>query len=242
MKTSTPLFMKNIDAIREITKISQENFCGRNISWEDIKSVPGRDWDDFSTYKPKNCINVLSISVNTYINYMNEKTYPTEDALVQMLNDINELRSLHPVLKKCFRENITLEQLKNHDLLKEFNDDSNRTNSLFAEKFYGNYLCYYNSTSLDTDDKKTHFGIIQLSKGTSEGEFETKGIFSFKKGSEAMDIFNLLQDGCSFQDALAGKNHSVFTGTSYLSPTLLWFNMSDKSKSEHVSMSFDLSS
>lgn len=248
MKTVTPLFMKNIDAIREITKISQENFCGRNISWEEMKSVPGRDWDDFSTYKPKIkgqqkvCINVLKISVNTYINYINGRTSPSEDDLIQMLNDINELRSLHPVLKKCFRENITLEQLKNHDLLKEFNDDSNRTNSLFAEKFYGNYLCYYNSTSLDTDDKITQFGIIQLNKGAAEGEFETKGIFSFKNESEARDIFNLLQDGYSFQDALAGNSHSVFTGTSYLSPTLLWCNMSDESKSEHVSMSFDLSS
>lgn len=248
MKNTTPLFMKNIDAIREITKISQENFCGRNLSWEEMKSNPDRDWDDFSTYKPKVkgnrkiCISVLRISVNTYTNYMNGKTSPSEDDLVQMLNDINELRSLHPVLKKCFRENITLEQLKSHDMLKEFNDDSNRTSSLFAEKFYGNYLCYYNSTSLDSDDKITQFGIIQLSKGSSEGEFETKGIFSFKNESEARDIFNLLQDGCSFQNALAEKSHLVFTGTSYLSPTLLWFNMSDESKSEHVSMSFDLSS
>ena len=44
--TMRPLFMKNIEAIREITKISQENFCGRDPEsrWEDIKSIPGRDF------------------------------------------------------------------------------------------------------------------------------------------------------------------------------------------------------
>lgn len=248
MKSSTPLFMKNIDAIREITKISQENFCGRNISWEDMKAMPNRDWDDLATYKPKvhgqkkECISVLTISVNTYTNYMNGKTSPSKDDLTQMLNDLNELRRLHPVLKKCFREDITLEQLLSHDLLREFNEDTAQTSSLFAEKFFGNYLCYYNSTSLDDDDKKTQFGIMQLIKGKTEGEFDTKGIFSFKNENQAREIFNLLQEGFSLQEALNGISHSIFTGVSYLSPTLLWCNMSDGSKNEHVSMSFDLSS
>lgn len=246
MKNSTPMFMKNIDTIREIAKISQENFCGRSDTWEDIKAM-GCDWDDLSSYKikvkgqEKYCISVLSISVNTYTNYMNGTTSPSEEVLLQMLNDINEIRRLHPILKKCFREDITLEQLRYHDLLKEFNEDSTRTSSLFAEKFFGNYLCYYNSTSLDDDDKKTQFGIMQLRKGKMDGEFETIGVFSLKNENQALEIFNLLQDGRQFQDALSGTNYSVFTGASYLSPTLLWCNMSDGSKSEHVSMSFDLS-
>lgn len=247
MKSLTPLFMKNIDAIREITKISQENFCGRILSWEEMKSTIN-DWDDLTTYKPKvkgqkkECIHVLAISVNTYSNYMNGKTCPPDADLTKMLSDINEFRSLHPVLKKCFRENITLEQLKYHDLLAEFNEDSSHASFLFAEKFFGNYLCYYNSTSLDSDDKKTQFGIIQLSKGSAENEFITNGIFSLKNEHLARKIFNSLQNGCQFQEALAGNELSVFTGISYLSPTLLWCNMSDAPKNEHLSMSFDLSS
>lgn len=245
-----PLFMKNIEAIREITKISQENFCGRDPEsrWEDIKSIPGRDWNDLDTYKTKVrggkkvCINVLRISINTYLNYLNGDTSPSESTLQKMLDDINEIRALHPVLKKLFREPITIEQLKNHDLLKEFNEDTSRNSSIFTEKFQGNYLCYYNSTSLDNDDKKTQFGIIQLSKGRIDGEFETKGIFSFKDESQALSIFNALQEGDSFNDALSGIQHAIFTGVSYLSQTLLWCNMSDESKTEHVAMSFDLSS
>jgi len=41
---------------------------------------------------------------------------------------------------------------------------------------------------------------------------------------------------------LSDTKHVVFTGVAYLSPTLLWCNLSDGSKSEHVSMSFDISS
>lgn len=247
MTKTTPLFMRNIEAIRDITKLSQENFCNvdEQWKWDDLeKALADRklSWDDLSTYKLYGAyIHVLHISPNTYTNYLNGRTSPSEEDLVRMLNDINEIRKRHPVLKKCFSQNISIEQLRHHDLLKEFNDDASHSNSLFVEKFFGTYLCYYNSTTLDDDEKTPQFGILQLSKGQKEGEFETKGIFSFKKEHEAIDIFNDLQNGKSFKEASGGTSHPVFTGLSYLSPTLLWCNMSDGSKTEHVSMSFDLS-
>ncbi len=243
-----PMYMKNIDAIREITRISQDNFCSRYLDWEALKADPKLDWDDLSTYKPKikgqkkESIRVLKISTNTYTNYMCGKTSPTEDGLLEMLSDINKIRRLHPILRKCFREDITLEQLKHNDLLKEFNDENTHSNSLFAEKFFGNYLCYYNSTSIDDNEKRTQFGILQFSRGKSDNEFLATGIFSFKNENQAQEIFNSLQNGLSIQEVLSDTKHVVFTGVAYLSPTLLWCNLSDGSKSEHVSMSFDISS
>lgn len=241
------MFMRNIDAIRDITKLSQDNFCNvdEKWKWEDLDaklSDMKLSWDDLSTYKSYGAyIHVLHIAPNTYTNYMNGRTSPSEDDMIHILEDINEIRKRHPVLKKCFREDITLEQLKSHNLLKEFNEDSSHSNSLFEEKFFGTYLCYYNSTSLEDKDKKTQFGIMQLSKGHTDGEFVAKGLFSFKNENQALEIFTMLQNGQKFQDILNETNHSLFTGVAYLSTTLLWCNLSDNSKSEHVSMSFDIS-
>lgn len=250
MKKTIPLFMKNIESIRDITKLSQENFCGRILDWADLDKQCNNAWDDLSVYKPKIgangqkvCINVLTISENTYTNYLNGKTSPTESGFFQILCDLNEIRKRHPILKKCFREDITLEQLQHHDLLKEFNDENTRSNSLFTEKFFGTYLCYYNSTSIDDDDRKTQFGILQLNKGSNDNEFIANGIFSFKNENQAQEIFNSLLEGCTIQEATEGLSSlAIFSGLAYLSPTLLWCNLSDSAKGEHVSMSFDLSS
>lgn len=248
MKGSTPIFMKNIEAIRDITKLAQDNFCNveDQWKWEDIDATLKSmhlSWDDLLTYKNYGSyIHVLHISPNTYTNYLNGKNSPAEDRFEEILADINEIRKRHPVLKKCFREDITLEQLKYHDLLQEFNDENTHSNSLFAEKFFGNYLCYYNSTSIDDNEKRTQFGILQFSRGKSDNEFLATGIFSFKNENQAQEIFNSLQNGASAQEALSETGHAVFTGVAYLSPTLLWCNLSDASKSEHMSMSFDLSS
>ena len=234
-----PLFMKNIEFIRDITRISQKNFCGRTDSWESWGT--DTDWSDLTTYKDK--IKVLRISANTYTNYMNGSFSPEDDIRKQteLVEDLNEIRKRHPVLKKCFRSEITRQQLFEHDMKNECDDTVSAERFLFTEKFLGNYLCYYTSTNIK-GEKTTQTGVLQLEKGNSDNEYNAKGVFSLKKGDDAQKIYSLLQEGKSLTDIVCEvPNINVFSGKAVLSINLLWINLSDDAQKEHACFSFDLS-
>ena len=214
-----PLFMKNIEFIRDITRISQKNFCGRTDSWESWGT--DTDWSDLTTYKDK--IKVLRISANTYTNYMNGSFSPEDDIRKQteLVEDLNEIRKRHPVLKKCFRSEITRQQLFEHDMKNECDDTVSAERFLFTEKFLGNYLCYYTSTNIK-GEKTTQTGVLQLEKGNSDNEYNAKGVFSLKKGDDAQKIYSLLQEGKSLTDIVCEvPNINVFSGKAVLSINLL---------------------
>lgn len=233
-KAKIPLYMRNVEFIREIVRLSQENFCGRNTDWNDWDKE-GKDWDSLSTYKKLD--GVLQIASSSYTNYMNGATPKDPYAI---LRDLNEIRKRHPILKKCFRSEITYDRLFNHDLSREY-DDISHSGQLFSEKILGNYICYYRSTNIE-GEKTLQTGVLNFSKGKNENQFEVTGVFSLKKYNDTLKIFKSLEAGKDFPEILKETTGiNVFRGVAYLSINLLWCNLSDEAKSEHASLSFDLS-
>ena len=230
------LFTKNLELIRRTAGISQDKFCStKKPKWDDIDPF---DYNDVTKFGKK-IDGVLRISNATYNNYMEGKTSPNEDVKQMILDDVNELRKRHPVLQKLFRKPLTLNQLFEEDLIKY--EDISETGQLFSEKFLKPYLCYYTSTKV-TGEKKTKTGILHLTRGNKDNEFDATGIFSFKDDEGAKKVLSSLQNGIPLKEALADCHEGiVFKGTAFLSLTLLWCNLSNQGDTEHATFSFDLS-
>lgn len=271
----------NTEQIRSLLKLSQENFCcsGRKKSDRDDKKQSDRDdkeqsekktWDwtwkehdarlskeelkwSFETVS-KLQLPCLHISPNTYGNYISGTNSPKEATIIEIVSDLNALRGRIPELREDYiPDEITVESLTTGNLFK------NNSGIIFEEKFFGQYICYYNSTSVDNKHQVNQYGVIQISKGSHKCEFSLKGVFSLKNEKTAKTLYDAIDQttSCedlpknnnektdkkpSFEDILKNYNiDSVFSGQAYLSTNLLWCNLSNVSKKEHISISFDLS-
>ena len=249
--------MYNIEQIRSLSKLSQENFCttdGKTWDWEAYDKELGDkkySWS-FETVCQLQ-LPCLHISPNTYSNYLNGKR-PSKTTLNKIVIDLNELRARIPELRDYIPEKITVESLTTVDLFK------NDRHKIYEKKFYGQYICYYNSTSVDNEHQVNQYGVIKISKGSRKCEFSLKGVFSLKDEKTAKTLYDAIDQttSCenvpksdgedtdkkpSFEDILENYNINspLFSGQAYLSANLLWCNLSNPSKTEHISISFDLS-
>lgn len=269
----------NTEQIRSLLKLSQENFCCSGRGRDDKKQSVQDDkkqsdkikWDwnweehddrlkkeqlewSFETVS-KLQLPCLHISPNTYSNYISGTNFPKEATIIEIVSDLNALRARIPELRKDYiPEEITVESLTKGDLFK------NNSGIIFEEKFFGQYICYYNSTSVDNKHQANQYGVIQISKGSHRCEFSLKGVFSLKDEKTAKTLYDAIDQttSCedvpksnsentdkkpSFEDILENYNINspLFSGQAYLSPNLLWCNLSNSSKTEHISISFDLS-
>ena len=210
--------IKNLDFIRGVTGLSVEKF--------------------FSADK-NNSESIVHIAANTYYNYKAGKYSPNEKDITAMVDDINKAIKKNAALSLRFPKGIFPDEFENQDLEELSKLVAEGNLKLLSDKFIGNYLCYYMSTKVEGKNK-TQYGVLQISKGDEDNVFVTNGVFSLKSIDEAQRIYSELQAGKSFATTeLNIQQDSIFSGSSYLSLTVLWINLSNRTKSEHVSLSFD---
>src|SRR5699024_6007701 len=122
LNTNNPNYflMYNIEQIRSLSKLSQDNFCtkeGETWAWKDYdeKLKENYSWS-FETVCQLQ-LSCLHISPNTYNNYLKGNP-PSETKLNQIVIDLNELRARIPELRDYIPEKITVESLTTVDLFK----------------------------------------------------------------------------------------------------------------------------
>lgn len=219
---------KNLEFFRKRLHLSKEQFAEGGKEVQEDKEVQKG----------------IGINVKTYTSLLYNDVTRGEvrpqtlnalyNSLVTIINDHEELKKLFPNLP-------TLEELINEDVQDIINKDGAHIFNIYYHKFEGVYLCYYMSTNIE-GARKNQYGIMNLTHNSNGVEFEANGIFSINSLDIALDLFKKYQETGDFPaDTSTAIETSLFRGKAYLSPTLLWVNMSNDSKSEHVSMSFDIS-
>lgn len=199
-----------------------------------IKGEVKMTWQDFYA--------TININENTFNNYKSGDTSPSDKMMSDIALHINELISSHEVLKARFPKGVLAIELKTEDLEVRSKQQGLNAYTIFTDKFVGDYMCYYMSTNIEEKGKKaTHSGILQLRHGDQPNEFLAYGVFSFKSVEDGLALFNEISDDKLLTEKYSDDNPSLFIGKAYLSSTLLWCNLSNSEKKEHVSISFDLS-
>lgn len=255
LNTKNPNYflMYNIEQIRCCANLSQNDFCESGAWIWDENNITKCNSEPNRLRELIAC-RVLHISPNTYGNYISGINSPKEATIIEIVRDLNELRKRLPILREYLPTEITVESLTTGNLFE------NKSYIIFEEKFYGQYICYYNSTNVDNKHQVNQYGVIQISKGSQKCEFSLKGVFSLKDEKTAKTLYDAIDQTTfcedvakshtdktdkkpSFEDILknCNINSQVFSGQAYLSDTLLWCNLSSSSKTEHISISFDLS-
>ena len=177
----------------------------------------------------------LGVSTNTYGNYLSGKTTP-KNTLDNILTGLNTLIQYpkHSELRDRFPNGISSSMLQDTDLLES---PMPVQQDKFYDKFWGTYLCYYMSTNMQREPQ-IHYGILQISggDGLKQNECACKGIFSIHDFDHALEIFNKIKKNEPFSKI---PGVIVFTGKTYIAPTVLWVDMYDNAHIEHVAMSFD---
>lgn len=208
--------VKNLDFIRNVLGLSVEKFFSASKSDSEA---------------------IVHISANTYYNYKAGKFSPNERDITAMLKDINDAINKNTILHLRFPKGILRDEFENQDL-EELSKLVTEGINLLSKKFIGNYLCYYMSTKVEGKEKP-RYGVLQINKSDDDNVFITCGIFSLSSIDEAQKIYSELQSGKKLDSELNIPQDSIFRGSSYLSLTVLWINLSNKNNNEHVTLSFD---
>lgn len=199
-----------------------------------IKGEVKMSWQEF--------YNAIEVSENTFNNYKSGVSSPSDKIISVIALHINELISSHDILKARFPKGILATELKSEDLKGLSKTQGLNVYTIFTDKFVGDYMCYYMSTNIEEKGKKTtHSGVLQLRHGDQPNEFLAYGVFSFKSVEEGLALYNEISDDKLLTEKYSKDNPSLFIGKAYLSSSLLWCNLSNSEKKEHVSFSFDLS-
>lgn len=199
-----------------------------------IQRESGIKWEDFYS--------IINISESTCTNYKNGSHSPSSATLAAIAEGINKILNNNSTLKTRFPKGILASELTTEDLEALSKKQGLNVHTIYTDKFVGDYMCYYMSTTVDNTDKKPiNSGILQLRLGEQPNEFIAYGIFSLKSIEEAHATFDKINDKCLLTEKADEESPSLFIGKAYLSSTLLWCNLSNTEKKEHVSISFDLS-
>lgn len=212
METKKTRFALNLEFFRENLGYSQEIFC----------------------------LDVLKINKNSYTNYLNggmpspEKLRKIVEQIVAAVEEDDLLAPRFPAgtLTPIIMKEKDVSSLEKSEAATEF----------YWRKFLGNYVCYYMSTNIK-GDKQTQYGVLQIREGERPSKFVAYGVFSLKDDKDVFKIYDTLQEGKHLEDIVEEcQIKSLFDGKAYLSNSLLWINLSNVTRSEHVSLSFDLDS
>lgn len=191
-------------------------------------------------FSQENFCSILGINKNTYTNYLNggmplpEKLRVIVEAIVSAVEKDALLAPRFPAgtLTPTIMKTKDVSSLEKSETATEF----------YWRKFLGDYMCYYTSTNIK-GNKQTQYGVLQIREGERPSKFIAYGVFSLKEDKDAFKIYDTLQEGKHLEDIVEEfKIKSLFDGKAYLSNSLLWINLSNVTRSEHVSLSFDLDS
>ena len=186
------------------------------------------------------CAEVLPIDKNTYTNY-SKGGMPQPNKLKEIVDNIVTAIKKDTNLAPRFPEgSLTPTIMKTKSVASL--EKSEAATEFYWRKFLGNYMCYYTSTNIK-GNKQTQYGVLQIREGERPSKFVAYGVFSLKDDKDAFKIYDTLQEGKHLEDIVEEcQIKSLFDGKAYLSNSLLWINLSNVTRSEHVSLSFDLDS
>ena len=242
-----PLFIKNIEFLRDLIGVSRDVFCGRTDarSLRELLGVSSKH-DSLSMHTLREELkkyHVLRITKNTYDNYKNKHTKHPQNKQ-GIVDDLNELIEVTPYLKQTLGGELTEDLLFERDLEKEINSPRiAAADQLYSEKFIKNYLAYYSSTNI-TGQKSLQLGVLHLAKGERDNLFEVSGIFGLTE-ARLPDLGKWIEDNETTELTSIWERYNTntkqLTGTGHLSLTCLWLNFYDSNNDEFISFSFDLS-
>ncbi len=212
-------FAKNLEFIRTSLGYSQKAFCGK---------------------VGNNSKAVLSISENTYLNYLKNCTTPTLNNQNIILEEINAAIEKHPVLSKRFPKGIINNELMEGDLEELSKCVLTETASRYPEKILGLYYCYYMSTNID-GDKVLNYGLLQIAKAEDKSEYFARGLFTIESFDILFEAFKKIQRGMELDRVFADSAERIVSGEASVSADVIWISVSSENGNENISMSFDLS-
>lgn len=211
------LFKKNLEFFRKNLGMSQEEFC----------SPDG-----------------IMISTGNYENYMNCNIAISKIRKLKDITDsINILIKGNEALRFRFPNDILQTDLYYVDFTHAYYGTEAASAAFYSEKLCGNYIVYYKSTNV-SGGKHTQYGVMQLVATESKNHFTAQGLFSIKTYSEALKLYQALEDEASSSEVNIqeqnSKNYALYSGSALVTHTMLWLNMANEAETECVSMSFDL--
>ena len=184
----------------------------------------------------------IGISISHYYNLRDCKT-PVEPDKFKKLPDIayllTQLIKKDDGLSKRFPNPIIPTDLLHTDF-SQIPYQEVTSSQFYSFKFAGNYIAYYTSTNT-SGEKQPQYGVMSIKGTDSPNDFIAEGLFSIKTYEDALKIFKLVNepDFTDFQKLNTNK-YPHYSGEAHLTLTMLWLNMGNDSKSEYVSMSYDL--
>lgn len=220
-RTQREIFFLNLKFFRENLKMTIAQFCDAD--------------------------NGIGISVSHYENFaklrtpVNPSKFKKLDLVVDALNELIRrdgalsARFPHPIMPT---EIITVKFYENQ----YGSPDDPKGTAFYSYKFLGNYITYYTSTNTN-GEKQTQYGVIRLAATPSIYDFKVEGLFSIKTYEEALAVFEQVNASDLLELKMLNlKKYAYYAGEAHITFTMLWINMTNSSKSECVSMSFDLAS
>ncbi len=184
-------------------------------------------------------IHFLRISQSTYDNYRNGRTPANRlSSLDKVVSGANNWIEKDDGLKALFAHGLLKSHLIQSDLFTQTLTQTQTT--FYPQKIIGTYLCYYNATHIDdTKQKSIQYGVMQIVPSANGGdEYSCKGVFSLKDFKEAKRIHDEIEENEATMEDITPA--IVFKGKAYIKRDLIWVAISNETKSEFVSISFDI--
>lgn len=187
----------------------------------------------------------LYISKSHYDNFRHFRVKLEKfNKLTDLVYTLNELIEADDALHARFPQPIIATDLYEKDLrtIRYATPGDVPGTAFYSHKFIGNYITYYTSTNT-SGEKQTQFGIMRLRPTDSNSDFTIEGVFSIKTYEDALSVFEQVNtsSACDMKQ-INPKKYAYYHGTAHITLSMLWINMTNLSKSECVSMSFDVSS
>ncbi len=183
---------------------------------------------------------VIPISKNAYARYRNG-TLPRPYMLREIAAALTKAISKDEALSAKFPNPLLPYDLKETDLSLTTAPTNNNPQNFYSYKMLGSYLCYYVSTNCERT-KTPRYGVIQITATDKTNVMDICGVFSLKNYDDALKLHASLNENKKLSEEIAQtKRFSLFTGSLYLTPSLMWANLVNETQNDFLSVSFDLS-